>query len=202
MENEVNNRLTREMNSFHALTIVNIAGAGIAMSLGIATLVNNLLPMFREQTILFPQALNMAAVLAGSVFALRWLISSAEMLDGFQEVRESMEDDDPTTLIVENMAFYRENRETVRRLMLGSRATGAFFLVYTALQLRFLLAQVGSTSLLTLMSVVGLALCLALGVAGVYIPSSLGRYTQMWDRRLSESEEAERRLGEMLEGGA
>ena len=201
MENEVNNRLTREMNSFHALTIVNIAGAGIAMSMGIERLVNNLLPMFREQTILFPQALNVAAVLAGSVFGLRWLISSAEMLDGFQEVRESREDDDPTGLIVENMAFYRENREAVRRLMLGSRATGAFFLVSAALQLRFLVSQAGS-SLFSLMSVVGLALCLSLGVAGVYIPSSLGRYTRMWDRRLSESEEAERRLGEMLEGGA
>jgi hypothetical protein len=201
MENEVNNRLTREMNSFHALTIVNIAGAGVAMSMGIETLVNNLLPMFREQTILFPQALNVAVVLAGSVFGLMWLISSAEMLDGFQDVRESREDDDPTGLIVENMAFYRENREAVRRLMLGSRATGAFFLVSAALQLRHLASQTGS-SMLTLMSVVGLALCLALGVAGVYIPSSLGRYTQMWDRRLSESEEAERRLGEMLEGGA
>ena len=200
MENEAINRLTREMNSFHALTIVNIAGAGVAMSMGIETLVNNLLPMFREQTILFPKALNVAAVLAGSVFGLMWLISSAEMLDGFQEVRESREDDDPTGLIVENMAFYRENREAVRRLMLGSRATGAFFLVSAALQLRFLVSQTGS-SLLTLMSVVGLALCLALGVAGVYIPWSLGRYTQMWDRRLSESEEAERRLGEMLEGG-
>jgi len=172
------------------------------MSLGIATLVNNLLPMFREQTILFPPALNVAAVLAGSVFGLRWLVSSAEMLDGFQEVRESMEDDDPTALIVENLAFYRENREAVRRLMLGSRATGAFFLVSAALQLRFLLSQLGSPSLLTLMSVVGLALCLALGVAGVYIPSSLGRYTRMWEGRLSESEEAETRLGEMLEGGA
>lgn len=201
MENEVNNRLTREMRSFHTLTIVNIAGAGVAMSLGIETLVNNLLPMFREQTILFPQALNVAVVLAGSVFGLRWLVSSAEMLDGFQEIRESKEDDDPTALIVENLAFYRENRETVRRLMLGSRATGAFFLVSAALQVRFLLSQMGSPSLLTLMSVVGLALCLALGVVGLYIPSSLGRYTQMWDRRLSESEEAERRLGEMLEGG-
>ncbi len=201
MENEAMNRLTREMNSFHALTIVNIAGAGVAMSMGIERLVNNLLPMIREQTILFPQALNVAAVLVGSVFGLMWLISSAEMLDGFQEVRESREDDDPTGLIVENMAFYRENREAMRRLMLGSRATGAFFLVSAALQLRFLVSQTGS-SLLTLMSVVGLALCLALGVAGVYIPSSLGRYTQMWEGRLSESEEAERRLGEMLEGGA
>lgn len=201
MENEAINRLTREMNSFHALTIVNIAGAGVAMSMGIERLVNNLLPMFREQTILFPPALNVAVVLAGCVFGLKWLVSSAEMLDGFQEVRASREDDDPMALIVENMAFYRENREAMRRLMLGSRATGAFFLVSAALQMRFLLAQVGSPSLLTLMSVVGLALCLALGVAGVYIPRSLGRYTQMWDRRLSESEEAERRLGEMLEGG-
>lgn len=201
MENEAINRLTREMNSFHALTIVNIAGAGVAISMGIETLVNNLLPMFREQTIMFPQALNVAAVLAGSVFGLMWLISSAEMLDGFQDVRESREDDDPTGLIVENMAFYRENREAVRRLMLGSRATGAFFLVSAALQLRVLVSQAGS-SLLTLMSVVGLALCLALGVAGVYIPSSLDRYIRMWEGRLSESEEAERRLGEMLEGGA
>ena len=141
MENEVIDRLTREMRSFHTLTIVNIAGAGVAMSLGIETLVNNLLPMFREQTILFPQALNVAVVFAGSVFGLRWLVSSAEMLDGFQEIRESKEDDDPTALIVENLAFYRETRETVRRLMLGSRATGAFFLVSAALQVRFLLSQ-------------------------------------------------------------
>jgi len=201
MENEAINRLTRETNSFHALTILNIAGAGIAMSMGIATLVNNLLPMFREQTILFPQALSVAVMLAGSVYALRWLISSAEMMDGFQDVMEYGEDDDPTALIVENLAFYRENREEMRRLMLGSRATGAFFLVSAALQLRHLASQIGSSTL-TLMSVVGLVLCLALGIAGMYIPWSLGRYTHTWGRRLLESEEAERQLGEMLEGGA
>ena len=102
---------------------------------------------------------------------------------------------------MENLAFYREKREEVRRLILGSRATGAFFLVSAALQLRFLVSQTGS-SLFSLMSVVGMALCLALGLAGVYIPSSLGRYTSTWEERLSESEETKRRLGELLEGGA
>ena len=209
MRNETLNRLNREMRSFNSLIIMNITGAGLAMSMGIAVVVKNVLPMVAARTILVPEAIMVGLVLAGCVLGLRWLIAGAEMMDEYQDVREGASghengaEDSATELIVQNMAFYRDHRESMGRLVIGSRATGAFFLLSAAMQVRYLLSVLGSGTLFeAAFSLVGLSLCLVLGLAGVYIPRLFRRYEAAWDSRLLESREAEKKLGELLEGSS
>ena len=207
MRNETLNRLSREMRSFNSLIMMNIVGAGLAMSMGIAVIVKNVLPMVEAGMILVPEVVTVGLVLAGSVLGLRWLIEGAEMMDEYQDVvdADGLEggDDSATELIVRNMAFYRDHRGSLGRLVLGCRATGAFFLVSAALQVRYLISILGTGSVYEVaFSLVGMGLCLALGLAAVYIPRLLRRYEDTWDGRLQGSSEAEGKLGELLEGSA
>jgi Mn2+/Fe2+ NRAMP family transporter len=81
--------------------------------------------------------------------------------------------------------------------------TGAYFLLSAAAQVRYVLSVLGSgTPFEVAFILVGFSLCLVLGVAGVYISHMFRRYEATWDRRLQESAEAERRLGELLEGSS
>jgi len=208
MITETLKRFSTETRSFNALIVMNITGAGLAVSMGVALGIKNILPIVSAQRLLIPEAVTVGLVLAGCVLGLRWLVAGAEMLDEFQDIvdgqKEVEKEPEPLTgLIVQNMAFYRDNRSTIERMSLGSRATGAFFLLSALMQVQRLVYLLGVPSTWeTLMSIVGFSLCLALGLVGVYVPSAFSRYTAAWDRRLQESSEAEKRLGELLEGSS
>ena len=209
MINETFNRLSREMRSFNSLILMNIAGAGLAIARGVSFIVRNVHSMVAARMILWPEAIMVGAALAGCALVLRWLIMGAEMMSEYQDVREGASghengaEDSATELIVQNMAFYRDHRESMGSLILGSRVTGAFFLVTAALQVQYVVSVLGSGSAFEVAFVLfGFSLILILGLAGVYIPRLFRRYEATWDRRLQESREAEKRLGELLEGSS
>ncbi|HEX9913307.1 MAG TPA: hypothetical protein VGB32_00155, partial [Candidatus Bathyarchaeia archaeon] len=191
------------------LIVMNIVGAGLAVALGIAFIVRNVHPMIAARMIIWPEAIMVALVAAGGVLLFRWFITGAEMMDEYQDVREKNSGNDngaeesATELIVKNMAFYRDHRESMGSLILGSRITGAFFLVTAALQVQYVVSVLGSGSAFEAAFVLlGFSLILILGLAGVYIPRLFRRYEATWDRRLQESTEAEKKLGELLEGSS
>jgi hypothetical protein len=207
METETLGRFDRETRSFYALVIVNIVGAGLAMSFGVATGVNNLIPMVNEQSIQLLRTAFTGLALAGFVFAIRWLVLSAELFSEFDDVRDEFkevsgkaDDETLTQLIVQNMAFYRDNKPTIEKLKLGSRVTGAFFLLSGATAALNVLT-IGSTGPIgLLMAAFGTLLCIALGIVGVCSPSFFERYAQTWEQRLADSAEVEKKLNSILEG--
>jgi hypothetical protein len=207
METETLGRFDRETRSFFALVIINIVGAGIAMSFGVATGVNNLIPMINERSIQLLRTAFTGLALAGFVFAIRWLILSAQLFSDFDDIRDEFknisdiaDDETLTRLIVQNTAFYRDRKPIIERLKLGSRATGAFFLLSGAVAALNTLS-VGSTGPVSLLTAAfGTLLCIALGIVGVYSPSFFERYTETWERRLRDSAEVEKELNRILEG--
>jgi hypothetical protein len=209
MINETFNRLSREMRSFNSLIMMNIVGAGLAVARGMAFIVGKVHPMIAARTIIWPEAAMVALVVAVGVLIFRWFITGAEMMDEYQDLREKDfgyndgAEESATELIVKNMAFYRDHKGSMRGLNLGSLVTGAFFLLSAAGQVRYLLSVLSSGTLFEVAFIlVGFSLCLVLGVAGVYISHMFRRYEATWDRRLQESAEAEKRLGELLEGSS
>lgn len=209
MINETFNRLSREMRSFNSLIVMNITGAGLAVAMGMAFVVRNLHPMIAARTLIWPEAALVALVVAVGVLLFRWFITGAEMMDEYQDLREKDfgyndgAEESATELIVKNMAFYRDHRESMNGLILGSLVTGAYFLLSAASQVRYLISVLSSgTPFMVAFSLVGFSLCLVLGVAGVYISHMFRRYEATWDRRLQESREAEKKLGELLEGSS
>lgn len=206
MENDTFERFNREMRSFFALIILNIVGAGLGMAFGVAWGVGNVQPIFAGQPI---EILNLGIAglaLAGCAFAISWLVKSAEVFDGFDELKDEVSNvkasgDALTRLIVRSIAWYRDKQENIGQLKLGSRVTGMFFLASAALQAVNLVGTLGfTTQANNLLSVAGLALCLAFGVLGLMIPTFITRFTATWDSRVEGSGEAEERLGKLLEG--
>ncbi len=206
MENDTFERFNREMRSFFALIILNIVGAGLGMAFGVAWGVGNVQPLFAGHPI---EILNVAIAglaLAGCAFAISWLIKSAEVFDGFDELKDEGDKasgggDALTGLIIRSIAWYREKQENISQLKLGSRVTGAFFLISAVLQAINLVGTLGSaTQANILLSVAGLALCFAFGVLGLMIPTFITRFTATWDNRVEASSEAEDKLGKLLEG--
>ena len=208
MEKETFDRFNREMRSFYALIILNIVGAGLAMSFGIAWIVPNITPMIQEQSIQISKLALTGLVVVGCVVALRWLIASVEVFDGFDDLRddsrvkESEANGDVLTgLIVRSMAWYRERKANINDLKFGSRVTGAFFLLSAVLQILNLASTLSSTSPFNLtLSMIGFILCLVLGVAGLLIPYSITRFVGTWDHRVEASDDASKRLERIVEG--
>lgn len=208
METRTLDRLKKELLSLYALIVINIVGAGLAMSFGVATGVNNLIPMITELRIQPLQAALTGLGLLGFGFAISWLVSSAKVFSDLDDIRDEIKerpgeaDEEATTqLIVQNMAFYRDNRPTIDRLMLGSRAAGLFFLLSGAITVFNLLTKVPTGPFGLLMAVIGAIICFAIGAVGLYCPSFFERYTRTWEQRLKDSVEAEEKLNRILEGG-
>jgi hypothetical protein len=194
MINETLNRLSREMRSFYSLIIMNLVGAGIAVAMGLAFVVRNVHPMIAAHTIIWPEAAEVALVVAGGVLVFRWFLTGAEMMDEYQNLREKNfgyndgAEETATELIVKNMAFYRNHRGSMSGLLLGSLITGAYFLISATATVSHILTVLGSgTPFEVAFSLFGFSLCLVLGVAGVYVSNMFKRYEATWDRRLQES---------------
>jgi hypothetical protein len=207
MEKETLQRFSREMMSLYALIVINIVGAGLAMSYGVATGVNNIFPMIADVRIQPLQAVLTGLGLLGFGFAISWLVSSAKVFSDLDDLRDEFkkrpgeaDDEEMAQLIVQNMAFYRDNRPTIDRLMLGSRAAGIFFLLSAAVGVFNLLTNASAGPLGLLMAVIGTLICVAIGAVGLYCPSFFERYTRTWEQRLNDSVEAEKKLNRVLEG--
>jgi hypothetical protein len=207
MEKETLQRFSREMMSLYALIVINIVGAGLAMSYGVATGVNNIFSMIADLRIQPLQAALTGLGLLGFGFAISWLVSSAKVFSDLDDIRDEFkkrpgeaDDEEMAQLIVQNMAFYRDNRPTIDRLMLGSRAAGIFFLLSAAVGVFNLLTNAPAGPLGLLMAVIGSLICVAIGAVGLYCPSFFERYTRTWEQRLNDSVEAEKKLNRILEG--
>jgi hypothetical protein len=207
MEIKTFKRFSRETSSFFALIIANIVGAGLAMSYAVTTGVNNLTLLVNARRILLLQTALSGIALLGFIFAIRWLIFSAQILSGFDDLRdkfkkcsEKSDSEAITELVIQNMAFYRDNKPAIEKLALGSRATGIFFLLLGSIAI-FNLFTMRPTDLANLLMLTsGTFLCIALGIVGVYSPSFFKKYSKIWEQRLQDSFEIENRLREILEG--
>ena len=208
MGTETLQRFSRETMSLYALIVINIVGAGLAMSFGVATGVNNLLLMVTELNFQPLQAAMTGLGLLGFGFAISWLVSSAKVFSDFDDIRDEFkkrrgeaDDEEMAQLVVQNLAFYRDNRLTIDRLMLGSRAAGFFFLLSAAVGVYNLLINAPTGLLGLLAAVFGILICGVIGAVGLYCPSFFEMYTRTWNQRLDNSVEAEKKLNSILEGG-
>ncbi|MGB9622209.1 MAG: hypothetical protein ACPL07_00040 [Candidatus Bathyarchaeia archaeon] len=207
MEIKTLSRFNKETRSFNTLLLINIVGSALAMSFGVVLGANAILTMINGGSILLPQTAIAGLAVIGFIFALRWLVLSAQIFDSFDDIRdefnslsEKADSEGLTGLIVKNMAFYRDNKSIIAKLKLGCRITGIFFLFLGAvLALSFL--NMGSIQLLNLLTgTSGTALCITIGIVGLYSPSFFERYITTWDTRLTYSAEAEKGLSRILEG--
>jgi len=208
MANKTSEKLKQEVNSFAGLALINIVFSAVAMALGISIIVPNMTSIVTTQSVLFPQIVLVVIGFLASTYSIKWLISSAEMFEVSTELKEdyvknkTLDEEAQTGLIVKIMAYYRENKSTIKKMMWVSRIAGFCFLISGAFTIiTAVINVITGVQLIDLWTqVLGAFINFAITAAGFIIPHFFGKYTKIWDKRIEKNAKAEvefrRQLGE------
>lgn len=205
MEQTTLNRIKIEIQSFKGLIITNLLGAGLALAFTIAYGVPKVIPLLVEGIFEINQLPYLGLMVTGFVVAINWIIRSAELMDEHDDIVTELEElgtsDDEAIIgvIVQNLAFYRENQAKIRQLGFLGRIVGGFLILTAIPQAQALLT--GTYPLGNWMifgQLFGFVASLGIGLAGLYVPTLINRFSVKWDARLSSTEVAEEKLGRIL----
>ncbi|MCW4021892.1 MAG: hypothetical protein NWF02_01860 [Candidatus Bathyarchaeota archaeon] len=199
-------KINRELNSYQGLVTLNLMFGALTMAFGIVFIVQGVLGMVEVQGLLLPETVmvTLGAIVAAT--AIRWLISSAELLDGLTDLKEdynknkaSLNDENTVNLVVKLTSHYRENKPTIKTMMTISKIAGACFLITGAYNLVTAAIGFGDVSTWELfVQVLGAGFNFAIAGASFAIPHFFGKYSKVWEYRLEETTKAERQLQEQL----
>jgi hypothetical protein len=205
MEQTTLNRIKFEIQSFKGLIITNFIGAALTIAFSVAFAVPKLMPLLVEGVFELQMIPYLALAVVGLAVAITWITRGAELMDGHDDIVTELEevspDDDEAIIgiIVQSLAFYRENQPKIRRLGILGRVVGVFLLLTAVPQIQALI--VGEYPLGQMMAigqVFGLLGTLAVAALGFFSPIIISRFTVKWDERLSVSDEVGEKLDRIL----
>ncbi len=169
----------------------------------------NLLSVALTQTVELNQIGLM--ILGGLAFfvAIRWLISSAKIIEVNSELsavlsehkkNNTLDDETLTRLIIDMAAAYRENKPTLKLMVTISKVAAVLFGVAAVLALGSAIAGAVSSAPLwtSVTQVSNAAINFAIATACYLIPHFFARYSTIWEERLKQTEKAEAQLQKML----
>ena len=206
--NSSTRQFIKEVRHFHRISILNIVFAALAIASGVLYIVIAVLGL--NAGILFGEMRYLAGALALISFGLglNWLLSTIRVFKGVAVIKRDLDslntrgtDEQVTCLIVRMLAHYRDNRATIRKIILVCTFGGCFF---------FLLGIVNSLEVLTIAGTGGTfsvnamhlipPMILSLGIAAASLLSSyyFDSFSTTWDRRLHNIDESECTLKQTL----
>ena len=199
-------KINRELNSYQGLVTLNLMFGALTMAFGIVFIVQGITGMVEVQGLLLPETVMVTLGGIVGAVAIRWLICSAELLDGLTDLKEdynknkaSLNDENTVSLVVKLTSHYRENKPTIKTMMAISKIAGACFLVSGAYSLVTALIGIGDASTWEFsLQVLGAGFNFAIAGASFAIPHFFGKYSKVWDYRLEETIKAEKQLQQQL----
>ena len=201
-------KVQRELNSYQGLATLNIAFGGLAMAFGISFIVQSIQAIVQAQSLLLPQVALVVLGFVAAGISIRWLISSAELLDGVSDLKDdynknkaSLDDESTVNLVVKMTSHYRQNKPTIKTMMKISRIAGICFLVAGAYTLALAATNIGAVvpTWELFLQALGSVFNFAMAAACFAIPHFFGKYSKVWDFRLNEAAKAEKQLQQQLE---
>ena len=205
MEQTTLNRIKLEMQSFKGLIITNFIGAAFTIAFTVAFSMPKIIPLLVDGVIDIMMIPYLLLTVVGFVVAITWITRGAELMSDHDDIvteldNISPEDDEAIiNVIVQSLAFYRENQPKIVQMGWLGRIVGVFLLLTAVPQAQALLA--GDFPLGQWMAfgqVFGLLGTLAVAGLGLYAPSIISKFTTDWDRRLSVSDTAGEKLDRIL----
>jgi len=188
--------------------MANLIGGALTLAFAVSTTVTLVFNLINSNFSVTPNVLINSVMIVGLVVGLRWIISTAEIFsdfddifDDYQAIKDDMTPEQATRLIIHNLAFFRDNKEVLQRLELGSKITGTFLILMAAQQAYSMLTNptILNSTAWTIFSIVGLICMLGVGLLGLLSPIYFDKYSATWDERLAKIETTEKRLEEILE---
>ena len=217
MEINTLERLKKEFESFKLLTTANLIGAALTLAYSIAFGFTKIIPFITGGPLEADHLPYLLVVISGFAIAISWITRSAELMGKHDEIVKELDkiiseskstinnrtdlDENLIGIIVRSLAFYRENSLKINRLKWGGRLTGAFMLVTGIPQLiSFLNGTYPVDSVYVLAQGFIVSFSIGISIAAWYVPVIIKRFMDTWDIRLKLAEDANDRLGRILEG--
>ena len=194
-------QFTKEVRHFFRISILNIVFSALAIAFGISYLIMAVLG--QTEGIQSPALRVLTGVLAMVSFGLglSWLLSTIRIFEGVEEIKGDLDslggtgtNEQVTCLIVRLLAHYRDNRETIRRMILVCTTGGwIFFLlgIASSLEALTITATGGSFSLDAIRLIPPVLVTLGIALSSLYSSYYFHRFSTTWDRRLHEIDESE-----------
>lgn len=198
-----------EIRQFYIVCILNLIFAALAMGFGISYMISAILGL--TTGLLAPPGLGMligAIALVCFGLGFSWLFSTLRIFEGVDDLQSKLAgegstitDNRITCLILQMLALYRDNRETIGTMIRSCTFGGVCFFglgIGTSLEAVSILSD-GITFTHNNLLVIP-AMLLTLGIAVVSLLSSyyFSKFAKVWDQRLHEIDESECALKEKL----
>lgn len=208
MTSTIYSHFYHELNSFFLITLLNVVFGALAMAFGIQYIVASVLGLTDEEPLSLIRIVTAAISMVGLGLGLSWMVSSVEILDGIDDIRNFLKEntkpvsDEITTCgIVRMIAHYRGHRKTIRTMILVCTIGGFCFLalgIISSIEF-FSFSLTSGTITLNSYLLIPSAL-LALSVALVSLASSFyfSKFSRAWDLREDEISRGEHELAETL----
>ncbi len=216
MEINILERLKRELESFKLLATANMVGAALTLAYSIAFGFDKILPFITGGPLDADYLPYLLVVISGFALAISWITRSTEIMGNRDEIVKELDevisesksaiidrpslDENVLGILVRSLAFYRENSSKINRLKWGGRLTGAFMLITGIPQLfSFLSGTYPVDSVYVLAQGFVVAFSIGVSIAAWYVPVIIKRFVDTWDIRVKLAEDANVRLGRILE---
>jgi hypothetical protein len=200
-----------EFLSFFALYMMNLVFAAMTMAIGLAVVVQQLLPQpgaLPAGVLSVPSPLSLVFGGLAFVLGLVWISATAKLLRSVKVVRAAykqkknrdMMPEDFTGMMVHMMTRYREQKRVIRAMVIICILGGCLMLVQGVLSAFLIAGKFSESATLTqfLIAIAGVAILLIMGGACILISTYFRRYAKVWDARLDALSRSEDELRQML----
>jgi hypothetical protein len=214
MEINILTQLRSELESFNLVITANLVGAAAAIAYIFAYTFVIFTPILTGSPFNFQYLPYLIVIICGFATAFSWRIRNARLMDEYNQIVKRLDeivkekiysdgidfDEQFIGIIVESLAFYRENSEKINRIKWIGRLTGTFLLFAAVPQL---ISFINTANTLNSVYVLAQAFLVffSLGVTAVawYMPVLIDRFMYTWDSRLNLVEDANNQIQRFLE---
>ena len=200
-----------EIRHFSRLSLLNHIFAALTITLGMIVIFRQVLPSLLHVTTPMTPGFSPVIVMAGIIttFAgIGWLRVSIQIAEGIRPVREeadergdAMSDEELTSLIIRLLAYYRDNRDAIRTMVIVCTVGGlCLFLLGCMYGLEYLSVSGDGAEFSDDVFLIIPALLLMPAVAIVSLFSSwyFSKFSRIWDFRIKVTEQSEMLLEKTL----
>ena len=203
-----------EIRHFFLVSLLNLVFAAIAIAIGVQYMVTAIIGQTLDPLIPGFPVIPGFRIFTGAVamvsfgLGIRWILSTVRIYEGIVTIKDDLTrngdaitDERLTCLIVRMLAHYRDNRTTIRTMILVCTLGGVlFFVLGIANSLKVL--SVTSTGFAftvdNLLLIPAMLLTLGISLASLLSSYYFSRFSLVWERRLHEIGESEWSLKQKL----
>jgi len=201
MTDETLLRLRSELNSFFLLVLLNLVFGALAIAFGVQFIVTSVLGLTGGHS------LSLQGIIGGSLsmvcfgLGIAWIISSAEIFEGIEGIRtefldrnKPVSDESLTSGIIRMVAHYRENRKTIRTMIIVGILGGFCFLalgIINSVEFFSLNLSSGRFTLNNYLLIPSALLTLGIALVSLLSAFYFMNFSRVWDLRLQETARSE-----------